>query len=65
MINYKFILLSFVCLCVSLFFIGKNKFYKRKERDMLWATGSNFFFASIVLLLFALFILYHELKKIF
>lgn len=65
MINYKFVFLSFVCLCVSVYFIRKNKFYKRKERDMLWATGSNFFLASIVLLIFALLILYHELKKMF
>jgi hypothetical protein len=65
MINYKYILLSFICLFVSIILIVKNKFYKRKDRDMLWATGSNFFLASIVLAIFALFILYYELKKLF
>lgn len=65
MINYKFILLALICLGLSIYLLLKNKFYKRKEHDMLWATGSNFFGTSIVLAIFALIILFYELSKLF
>ncbi len=65
MINYKYILIALVCLSISIFLVIHNKFYKRKKRDLYWATGYNFFLGSIVLALFALLILYYELKKLF
>jgi predicted Abi (CAAX) family protease len=65
MINYKFIGIAIILLLFAIFHIIKNKFYKRKERDMLWATGSNVFFSDIVLIIFALFIIYYELSKLF
>lgn len=65
MINYKFILISICCIVVGGYLMFRNKFYKRKEHDMLWATGSNSFGSSIVLVLFGLLILFYELKKLF
>jgi hypothetical protein len=64
MVNYKYIFVALICLSLSVFLIIKNKFHKRKERDLYWATGYNFFLGSIVLAIFALLILYYEFKKI-
>jgi hypothetical protein len=65
MINYKYILIGLSCLCISIFLMIKNKFYNRKKRDLYWATSYNFFLGTIVLAIFALLILYYELKKLF
>lgn len=63
--NYSFLLIGIICLLLSICLLFTNKFYKRKERDMLWATGSNFFGSSIVLAIFAILILINELRKLF
>jgi hypothetical protein len=65
MINYKFLLIALICLGLSIYLLLKNKFYKRKDHDMSWATSSNFFGSSIVLAIFALIILFYELRKLF
>ena len=43
MVNYKFIGIAIILLIGASYHLVKNKFYKRKEHDMLWATGSNLF----------------------
>lgn len=65
MVNYKFIGIAIILLFLAIFYLVKNKFYKRKERDMLWATSSNVFFSDIVLIIFALLIICYELRKLF
>ena len=65
MVNFKFIGIAIVLLIIGGYKVYKNKFYKRKEHDMLWATGSNVFFGYVVVIIFALLIIYYELKKLF
>lgn len=65
MINYKFIGIAIIILVWAIYHLTKNKFYKRKNRDMFWATGSNLFLSDIVMIVFALLILWYELKKLF
>ncbi len=65
MINYEFVGIAIILLVWAIYHLTKNKFYKRKNKDMLWATGSNLFLSDIVLIVFALLILYYEFKKLF
>lgn len=65
MMNYSFLLIGIICLLLSICLLFTNKFYKRKEHDMLWATSSNFFGSSIVLAIFAIIILINEFRKLF
>lgn len=44
--------------------IIRNKFYKLKEKDMLWATSLGSFLSAIVVLLFGLAVLIYEISKL-
>ena len=65
MINYKFVGIAIIFLIGAVYHLLKNKFYKRENHDMLWATGSNLFLSDIVIIIFALLILYYEFRKLF
>ncbi|SEQ13523.1 hypothetical protein SAMN05444005_10776 [Flavobacterium urocaniciphilum] len=65
MINYKYIGIAILLIVFGAFRLTKNKYYKRKEKDMLWAAESNVFWSYVVLIFFGILIIFYELKKFF
>lgn len=64
MIDYKLLLIGVAFMVAGIIPIIRNKFYKLKKRDMLWATSLGSFLSAIVVLLFGLAVLIYEISKL-